>query len=78
MTYPTDWEYAPIFFTGDITAGLNKAGKDGWQFCYTTEEREAKDGKPAGIGMMMMRPRKLVIADPSAAPRDLTKGIVRL
>ncbi len=60
MTYPTAWEYAAITLLGDTVAGMNKAGADGWEFCFLIEDIKPKDGKPGGIGAMMKRPKKLI------------------
>lgn len=72
--YPTQWEYQPTFFRGDVTAGLNKMGLDGWEFCYLIEERDGKDGRPAGTGMMLKRPKRLIETDLSAAPKVLSRA----
>jgi hypothetical protein len=74
VTYPTQWEYVPMFFRGDVTAGLNKQGADGWEVCYLIEERDGNDGRPAGTGIMMKRPKRLIETDLSAAPKVLSRA----
>lgn len=75
MSEHQKWEYQPIFFTGDLFAGLNKAGKDGWQFCTILEQNDGTDPeKKQGTGCLMMRPAKLIVTDLTGAPPLKLRG----
>ena len=75
MSEHQKYEYQPIFFTGDLFAGLNKAGQDGWMFCSILEQHDGSDPtKKAGTGCLMMRPVRLIVTDLSGAPPLRPRG----
>lgn len=74
MTYPEHWEYQSLLLKGDLVACLNKAGADGWQFCAVLEVVRNDAGLITAHGVLMQRPKRLIVTDTRSAPVDLLRG----
>lgn len=69
MTYPTEWEYQRVNIMGDLVGGLNKAGKDRWEFCGILGVATNAQKQPVGHLVLMKRPRALIDTNLSHAPQ---------
>lgn len=73
MTERQKWEYEALLFKGDLVAGLNKAGADGWEFCEIIERATNDKGQVVAHGVIMKRPAQLIVTDLASAPTDLKR-----
>lgn len=74
MSEHQKWEHQAFMFRGDLIGCLNKAGQDGWEFCWIIEVVPGEDGKPIAHGCIMKRHAQLIVTDLTGAPPLKPRG----